>query len=201
MGPKPNRSFEIKDCQIDLTYDWRPEFEQVAPRIRIAVFSNRLIVSAFDDASEGLTQGRTMFAGSPTTAWREVVQAIVTGENQLIWNEDWPESASIAGPSQLRFSFEPTIALKLIALASMGAEWTKAASYIMKYSDEKIETAERHSCLLSLLETASSETQAAFIVKPDDITAEEFFEALIDGIMEHEPPNEVASNLINEHWE
>ena len=194
-------AFDVYDCQIDAQYFWRPEFVDNEPRVRIALFPERLTVTAFDDASEGITEGRTLYAGSPSSSWRTIVQSILDCGEYCTLNPDWPESPSIAGPSQLRFTPEPNTALRLIALAWLGSEWSQAVEYLLRYSDEAIAAADGDKSLIDAIERASSETVTAFSTASEDMSPEDFFEALLEAVMSGKQLEEVAQQLISENWE
>jgi hypothetical protein len=194
-------AFDVYDCQIDAKYPWRPEFVDNAPRVRIALFPERLTVTAFDDASEGITEGRTLYVGSPSSSWRTIVQSVLDSGEYCTLNPEWPWSSSIVALSQLRFTPEPNTALRLIALAWLGSEWSKAVEYLLRYSDEAIAAADGDKGLIDAIEHASSETVTAFSTQPEDMSPEEFFEALLEAVMSGKQPEEVAQQLISENWE
>lgn len=193
-------AFEIYDCQIDAKYHWRPEFVDNEPRVRIALFPERLTVTAFDDASEGITEGRTLYVGNPSSSWRAIVQSILDCGEYCTLNPDWPESASIVAPSQLRFTPQPNTALRLIALAWLGSEWTQAVEYLLRHSEEVIAAADGTAGLIDAIERASSETVSAFSTEPEDISPEKFFEALLEAVMTGKKLEELAQQLISENW-
>ncbi|WP_129635950.1 hypothetical protein [Tropicimonas sp. IMCC6043] len=193
--------FDLHDCQIDASYSWRPEFGDNKPRVRIAIFPDRLTVTAFEDASEELTRGMTLFAGDPSASWRDVVTAVLDSEEYYTLNPDWPFSTTIVGPLDLIFTPDGTTALKMIALAWLGAEWTEAVRFLLSHSDDDIAHLDRTGDLLGLINRASSETTAAFVEPSGDLGADEFFHALLTALLAGEGVEPAADHLIAEHWE
>jgi hypothetical protein len=110
------------------------------PRLRVAVFSERMTVTAFDDLFES---GITLFVGSPWSPWRSIVQAIIDSEEYCTLNPNWPESISIVSPSHLKFLPAPNTALCLIALTWLWSEWIKAVELLLRHSDEEIAIANK----------------------------------------------------------
>jgi hypothetical protein len=194
-------SFVIYDCQIDAQFSWRPGFEDNEPRLRVALFSDRLMVTAYEDATEGLTRGTTLFAGARSALWREIVHAIVASEEFLTMNPDWPYSSTIVGPHDLKFKPEANTALKMIALSWLGAEWTEIAKFLMKHSDDELEKLDRTRNLLWAAADVSSETSAAFVGTTLDLGADEFSEALLAGELRGACAEAVAKHLIAKHRE
>ncbi|WP_170340888.1 hypothetical protein [Ruegeria arenilitoris] len=191
----------ISDCQIDAKYSWRPEFEDNEPRLRVAVFDDRITVTSFDDASEGVTEATTLFAGPASSNWRDIVRSILKSESFHSANPCWPESFSIVVPSDLHFSSPPNTAQKLVALVWLGSEWTQAVEYLLDFADDQIVQLDKRADLLSFMQTASSETSVAFMTPSVDLSAEEFFHFLIGAAVSGEPLQDTAQRLIAEHWE
>jgi hypothetical protein len=94
----------FRDCQIDHRMDWRPGYAGVKPRLRIDFHPERMVVTYFEDAAEGLTRGQTIFEGNTDTPWREVVgQTAGDLDFAVTLNQEWPEQETIGRANGLNF--------------------------------------------------------------------------------------------------
>ena len=75
---------QLENGEIECSFLWRPEFSEVNPKLRIAYFEERLIVTKFDDENEYPTKGLTAFAGPVQKPWRKVVRAVSLPASYLI---------------------------------------------------------------------------------------------------------------------
>lgn len=138
----------LKNCQIDCDFKWRPGFGEVRPRLRVAHFPTRLVVTYFEDADEGVTRGLTLFKGKSKAPWRKVVECAHDEDFWVTINDDWPNAESIASARHLKFTPEATVPLKILALAWLGSQWNQAARILLELSDEQLVLLdERHELL------------------------------------------------------
>lgn len=169
----------LHDCQIDCALAWRPGFDDVIMRLRIAFFPQRLLITAYDDASELETETATLFDDKPSTPWREVLKAVLACDEKVLINGDWPGEVTLVHPSQMAFDRVPGIAVKLVALAWLGDPWNRVAEALCELSDTALSTADQTSCLLEVAEETVSEIEK---IPADELPHEDHYRALITRI-------------------
>ena len=130
---------QLEDCEIECSYHWRPEFSDVHPKLRVAFFQERLVVTKLDDQNEFPTNGLTVFAGPVDTPWRDVVRACADEDSTVCYVEDWIDEPGLVGPKDLVYSSQPGVPLQLAGLAWLGNPYSLIAKYLVQSSDQTLQ--------------------------------------------------------------
>ena len=129
---------KLENGEIECSFLWRPEFSEVNPKLRIAYFEERLIVTKFDDENEYPTKGLTAFAGPVQTPWRKVVRAVADEDIVVCYVDDWFDVPGLVGPEDLSFSSTPSIPMELVGLAWLGQPYSAMVQPLMRANDDDL---------------------------------------------------------------
>lgn len=167
---------------------WRPGFSDVTPRMRVAFFPDRLVVTTFQDASEWNTFSTTEFEGDPSSPWREIVKAILDSGETVTMNEEWPAGDTLARASELAFDRAPSPAMKVLALTWLGSQWSQVAQVLICQEDAVIEKCDKALGLLRVAEEACASVEEACLDEDFDGSPLDFLEeAIVDRLVALRP--------------
>ncbi len=128
----------LENGEIECSFLWRPGFSEVNPKLRIAYFKERLVVTKFDDENEYSTNGLTAFMGPTTASWRDVVRAVADEDVVVCYVDDWIAEPGLVNSGSLLFSSAPNIPMEIVGLAWLGQPYSELALSLLKVKDDDL---------------------------------------------------------------